>query len=127
MHKSKHHLAPADDENRNQYQTFRLTVGEAGELVGHAVAAGISVSELVRRRVLGHAAPVAAAPALNREAYAQLARSASNLNQLTHHLNMAQVAGQSEAIELATVRALLEKLLFEVSKLRAELLGAGEK
>ena len=127
MHETKIHCEEPDSESLTWHHTFRSTEAEGRGLKEHARQAGISVSALTRRRVHGHPPPTSAAPTLNREAYAELARSASNLNQLTHHLNQVQVVGQFEAIELATVRALIEKLLFEVAHLRAELLGAGEK
>ena len=127
MHKSKHHFADGEAGSRNRYQTFRLTESEAGELVEHARTSGHSVSQLVRLRVLGQPAPVAAAPELNRAAYAELARTAGNLNQLAHHLNVVRVAGKSEIIDLVQVKTLVQKALFEVSALRADLLGALNK
>ena len=127
MHKSKHHLAEPNAKNRDRYQTFRVDESEARELVDHASAAGLSVSQLVRRRALGQPAPQAAAPELNRRAYQELARTAANLNQLTHHMNEARVAGQTQVLDLVQVKSLLQKALFEVSALRADLLGALNK
>lgn len=124
MHKSKHHLAEPDVQNRNQYQTFRLTESEAAELVDHARAAGLSVSELVRRRVLGHPAPVAAAPELNRLAWAEMSKTTANLNQLCHHLNEIRVRGIVEVLNLMMVKSLLELVVEKVQKLRNELIGA---
>lgn len=124
MHKSKHHFGSAEVASRSRYQTVRVTEAEARELVEHARSAGLSVSQLLRHRALGQRAPVAAAPALNREAYAELARTASNLNQLAHHLNQVQVSGQAQVIDLAAVRALIQKAIDEVAKLRTELVGA---
>ena len=129
MHDSKRHCQEAenDSDSLTSYQTYRTTPAAAAELKAHAHQAGLSISALTRLRLAGHPPPTAAAPALNREAYVELARSAANLNQLTHHLNLVQVAGQSEVIELAAVRSLLQKLLFEVAVLRAKLIGASEK
>ena len=127
MHESKIHCEEPDSESLTWHHTFRSTEAEGCRLKEHARQAGISVSALTRRRVHGHPPPTSAAPALNREAYVELARSAANLNQLTHHLNQVQVAGQSDVIELAAVRALVQKLLFEVAVLRAKLIGASEK
>lgn len=128
MHKSKNHCQDADSERaRTSYQTFRVTPAESAELVGHARAAGLSVSQLVRSRVLGLRAPVAAAPLLNRQAYTELARTAANLNQLAHHLNQVQVSGQAQVIDLAAARALIQKTLDELAGLRADLIGAGNK
>ena len=127
MHKSKHHFADGEAGSRNRYQTFRLTESEAGELVEHARSSGHSVSQLVRLRVLGQPAPVAAAPELNRAAYEELARTAANLNQLAHHLNEVRVASAAEIIDLVQVKALVQKALAEVADLRAELLGTSKK
>ena len=127
MHKSKHHLAEPDEKNRDRYQTFRVTEGEARELVNHASAAGLSVSQLIRRRALGQPAPQAAAPELNRIAYQELARTAANLNQIAHHLNQTQVSGRAEIFDLVQVKALVQKALSQVAGLRADLLGALNK
>jgi hypothetical protein len=127
VHKSKHHFGEAAVQHRNRYQTLRVTEDESRELVEHARYAGLSVSQLVRQRALGQRAPVAAAPALNREAYQELSRTASNLNQLTHHLNQVQLSGQVQVIDLAQVRALLEKTIDQVAALRADLVGASKK
>ena len=125
MHKSKLHSGEAgrDSQARDHFHTSRLTKSESAELAEHAAAAGLSVSQLVRKRALGQPAPQAAAPPANLKMYDELAGTASNLNQLTHHLNQVQVAGQAQVIDLAATRALLQKLLFEVAQLRADLLG----
>ena len=127
MHKSKHHFAAGEAGSRNRYQTFRLTEREASELVDHARASGHSVSQLVRMRALGQAAPRAAAPEVNRGAYQELARTAANLNQLAHHLNQTQVSGRAEIFDLVQVKALVQKALSQVAGLRADLLGALNK
>ena len=127
MHESKRHCDEPQDDSLTSYQTYRTTPAAAAELKAHAHQAGLSMSELTRLRMAGHPPPTSAAPTVNREAYAELARTAANLNQLTHHMNLVQVAGQAEVIDLATVRAMLQKLLFEVAVLRAQLVGAVEK
>ena len=127
MHKSKHHFCEGDVGSRNRYQTFRLTEREASELVDHARASGHSVSQLVRLRALGQAAPQAAAPELNRRAYEELARTTGNLNQLAHHMNEVRIAGQTQVVDLVQVKSLLQKTLSQVAGLRADLLGALNK
>ena len=127
MHDSKRHCADPEADSLTCYQTYRSTPAEAALLKAHARAAGLSVSELTRRRVHGHAPPVAAAPALNQAAYAELARTASNLNQLAQHANEQRVTGVAVALDLAQVRALIEKVGAGVAALRAELIGARKK
>jgi hypothetical protein len=53
----------------------------------------------LRSLFLGHELPVPI-PEINRQAYTELARSASNLNQITHRLNMKQ---QVEITEILSV------------------------
>lgn len=128
MHKSKIHCDDPDlPGGRFCYHTVRMTALEGAELAAHARQAGVSISKLIRQRSLGQRAPVAAAPELNRAAYAELARTAGNLNQLAHHLNQVQVAGQAQVIDLAQVRALLEKTIDQVGGLRADLIGASKR
>lgn len=60
--------------------------------------------------------PVAA---INREHYVELARLASNLNQLTHLAN--------EGGRVAVADALLQRLIAETRRLRLALLGVKEQ
>lgn len=127
MHDSKIHCQEPDSESLSCYQTYRSTPAEAARLKAYAHAAGVSVSELTRRRVHGHQPPVAAAPPINLEAYAALARTAANFNQLTHHANEQRAAGTTVALDLAQIKALLNKLVSEVAELRRDLVGANKK
>ena len=56
--------------------------------------------------------------AINREQYAELARLAANLNQLT------RLANEGDRVTVAT--ALLAKLQTELSRLRLQLIGASD-
>ena len=124
MHDSKIHCQLPDAESLSCYQTYRSTPFEAARLKAYARAAGVSVSELTRRRVHGQHPPMAAAPPMNLEAYAALARTTANLNQLTQHANEQRAAGITVVMELAQLKALLQKLLSEVLDLRIDLIGA---
>lgn len=110
-------------ENRTSFHTVRFAPDEAAEVVEHAEACGQSVSALIRARVLGHTLPKGAAPAVNIRAWRELAGTASNLNQLVHHLNAAALTGDSN-LDLAQVRQLLEVLQTNLKTVRLQLLGA---
>lgn len=101
-------------------RVVRLTAGftttELQKIEARANAAGVEVSELIRHLVLNQ--QINSVPQVNRQAYAELARLAGNLNQLAHHLNAGSVAG---AADLAGP---LDATLNAVQQLRAELLGA---
>lgn len=124
MHDSKIHCREPDAESLSCYQTYRSTPDEAARLKAHARAAGVSVSELTRRRVHGHRPPVAAAPPANLELYGALKHTTDNLNQLTKHANGQRAAGYAVVLDLAQVKALLQKLEKDVEALRASLIGA---
>lgn len=113
-----------NSENRIVFHTVRFAPDEAAELVAHAQATGLSVSALIRARVLGHPTPRGAAPAVNLAAWRELASTASNLNQLAHRLNASALAGEPAEISLDQVKALLSDLAEKVKKVRLELIGA---
>ena len=132
MHKSKHHSGEPgrDGQVRNCYQTFRLTELEATELAQHAESTGRSVSQLVRLRVNGQPPPVAAAPAANREMYAGLAPTTSNLNQLVHAFNESMARGEpglKNMEEVREVKRTVVDLAEQLAELRADLIGASQK
>ena len=60
--------------------------------------------------------PPQPAPEVNRAAWLELSRSASNLNQLAHHLNS---IGGAESADVPQIMA-------ELARFRAALIGAGE-
>ena len=127
MHHSKIHCEQPDAESLSCYQTYRTTPAAAARLKEHARAAGISVSELTRRRADNKPPPVAAAPELNRVAHSEYSRLASNLNQLVTHMNEQRVAGLQVVFDYAVLRSLIEKLTAENAALRADLLGASKR
>jgi hypothetical protein len=127
MHDSKRHCQTPEVESLTCYQTYRSTPGEAAKLKEHARLAGVSVSELTRRRVHGHAAPAAAAPEINMKAYAEYSRLGGNLNQIAHDMNSRRLAGIQDVLDHAQLRALVEKLLIANAELRADLIGASKK
>lgn len=110
-------------DNRVVFHTTRFTEDEAEEVVAHASATGQSVSALIRARVLGHALPKGAAPALNLSAWRELASTAANLNQLAHHFNLAAQAGDSLPIT-SQVQHQLEDLQTKLKAVRLQLIGA---
>ena len=113
-----------NSENRTVFHTVRFAPDEAAEVVEHAQAVGLSVSALMRARVLGHALPRGAAPTLNLTAWRELAGTAANLNQLSHHLNhSALVTGRAE-VDLAEVKNLVELVNEKLKKVRLQLIGA---
>jgi len=84
-------------------------------------AAGIKeMGAYVRGAVLAQRPPPSVVPAVNREAWVALARTASNLNQLSAHLNAGHLPG---AVNPVSLRDLLVALTEEVRALRLALLG----
>ena len=112
-------------ENRTVFVTVRLTEDEAEEVVAHAQAVGLSVSALMRRRVLGHPLPKGSAPAINLTAWREFAPMAANLNQLTTHANQQRLKDGAAILDLVQVKALLSKVSDQTQKIRLLLIGAG--
>jgi hypothetical protein len=112
-------------ENRTVFHTVRLTPAEAQEVAAHAEACGLSISALLRRRVLGLLLPEGSAPALNLTAWRELAHLASNFNQMVKHANEYRSGSQDglSGLILAEVKTLLAKLDDSLSKVRLLLLG----
>lgn len=127
MHDSKIHCQQPKAESLSCYQTYRDTRAGAAEVKEHARLAGISISELTRRRVHGHSEPKAAAPEINREAYAEYSRLGGNLNQIAHDMNSRRLAGIQDVLDHAQLKSLIEKLLIANAELRADLIGAAKK
>ncbi len=101
--------------------SVRVHAGEYAALDARRNAAGIKeMGAYVRQSVLAQHPPPAVVPAANREAWVALARTASNLNQLTAHLNAGHLPGGSNPMHL---NALLVTLMEEVRALRLTLLG----
>ena len=101
---------------------MRLSAQDHAAITRLAGEAGLSVAEFLRRRGLGCAvrAPV---PARNRQAWAELARSAANINQLARHLNERRVTGRAGTVDAAVLRAELSHMYGHISALRRFLAG----
>lgn len=110
-------------ENRIVFHTTRFTEDEAAEVVSHADACGQSISALIRARVLGRSLPKGSAPALNIAAWRELASTAANINQLTHHFNLAAQTGE-QAPHSGEVMKLLRDLDIKLKDVRLQMLGA---
>lgn len=101
--------------------SVRVNAGEYATLDARRDAAGRKeMGAYVRQAVLAQRPPHAVVPAVNREAWVALARTASNLNQLAAHLNAGHLPGTPDPRSL---HALLMTLGEEVRALRLALLG----
>jgi len=101
--------------------SVRVHAGEYATLDARRDAAGIKeMGAYVRQAVLAQRPPPAVVPAVNREAWVALARTASNLNQLAAHLNAGHLPGAPHPMCLSD---LLVTLTEEVRALRLALLG----
>lgn len=100
---------------------LRMTAAERQEAEKNASDAGLTLSAYLRDRTLGKPLK-ATVPAINREAYAELARLAGNLNQIAAHMN-----ATGEMTDLIVLRAMIDDLNREVKILRLALLGIVER
>lgn len=99
---------------------LRMTSAERAEAEKSAAEAGLTLSAYLRDRTLGKPLK-AVVPAINREAYAELARLAGNLNQIAAHMN-----ATGDMTVLPALPALIADLDREVKILRLALLGIVE-
>ncbi|RYE63621.1 MAG: plasmid mobilization relaxosome protein MobC, partial [Oxalobacteraceae bacterium] len=76
------------DVKREHTVSVRLNVAELAQLDQVRGAVGMQRGEYLRAAALHRLPPTI--PALNREAWAGLSRSAANLNQIAHRLNLAE-------------------------------------
>ncbi|GAA0846409.1 plasmid mobilization protein [Cupriavidus pauculus] len=82
---------------------IRLNTGERALVEKRAAEAGLPTATFIRQAALGAVVPARPEiPAVNREAYLELARVGSNLNQVAHHLN----AGTATSVDESIVRRL---------------------
>jgi hypothetical protein len=95
----------------------RLAAEELAAVRVEAWACGITVSDLVRRRLLGRRLP-RAVPAINRDAWSRLGPLAANLNQYVRAIHQGQAAGAP--------LPLLEALRCELRALRRSLVDDPE-
>lgn len=93
----------------------RLNASEWEAVQRKADSLGIRPSTLLRLAALARMLPPPVAPEVNRQAYAELSRLASNLNQLARAAHAGRVAIEPEQ---------LEALYGLVQHLRLELIGA---
>jgi len=111
--------AKAAEERRDAVIGVRVNTGERALLADRAAAAGWDVGAYLReaglrRRVVG------AVPAVNVEAWRELARTTANLNQLTAHLNAGRLHDPTGTGRLGETLAALAEA---VRVLRLALLG----
>lgn len=102
-------------ENVRRSVSVRLNGNEWASIRRKADAVGMTPTAWMRRAALSRAPLRAVVPVINRKAYAELARLAANLNQITRAANEGRVSLSP---------ALFELLRKEVQQLRLELLGA---
>jgi hypothetical protein len=93
-----------------------LTPAERQLAQAKADEAGLTLSSFVRESLLSRR--IAQAPTVSAQRWSELARTASNLNQLTRHLNNGTANGVPPE--------LITRLLDEVQALRRELLGGAQ-
>ena len=96
----------------------RVSTSEYATLRLKSEHMAMTPGQWLREAALTRRLPSPPVAAINREQYAELARLAANLNQLT------RLANEGDRVTVAT--ALLSKLQTEVSRLRLELIGASE-
>ena len=93
----------------------RVSEDEYAALRTKAVQMGMTPAQWLRQAALTRRLPSPPVPAINREHYAELARLAANLNQLSRLANQ----GQSVTVD----QSFLQALATEVSQLRLALIG----
>lgn len=101
---------------RNHTIGVRVNNLERNLLQDKARKMGMSPSQWLRHAALARKLPKQPAPELNRQAYSELARVGSNLNQLTK--------ASHGGIILEDIGELLQDLLALLSKVRLQLIGA---
>ena len=106
----------APENIRHKSLSIRLNSVEHGEVLRRADGSGLPPTVWIRRAALSRIVPRPPVPELNRAAYAELARLAGNLNQLTK-------AAHEGHVDIAP--EFIEKIRESVQELRLGLLGAG--
>lgn len=107
-----------DHERRTVNLTVRLTEGEAADLTTRAAELGLAAGPFLREAALARRLPSPPVPELNRTAWADLSKLASNLNQLARLAHAGQLADVGPEI--------LDDLANQVQALRRELLGLAD-
>jgi hypothetical protein len=100
---------------RSQTIGVRVSAAEFEALQAKAAVLGLTPAHYLREAALKRRLPDPPVPAVNREQYAELARLAANLNQLTRLAN--------EGAFVTVTDAHLQRLAGEVNRLRLALIG----
>lgn len=103
---------------RRQFRGLYLDPLEEMRIAASASAAGLPLGRFIRRAALGQRV-CAIPPVANLDAWRELARLASNLNQISAAINV----GRIEVVGAGLSR-LLTQIGLEVAGLRAQLIGA---
>jgi hypothetical protein len=96
----------------------RVSPDEFSALRTKAAQMSMTPAQWLREAALTRRLPSPPVPAINREQYAELARLAANLNQLSRKANEGQAVTISDA--------LLKLMIEETKRLRLALLGIGD-
>lgn len=108
-------------EKRTLSVMTRLNQAEMDKLDAMRVPYAMTRGKYIRTRIMDEPLPRATvAPELNRMAWVDLARAASNLNQIAHHMNLAANNNQAWLEELSNVAELYRTL----QAFRQSLIGA---
>ena len=103
---------------REATATVRVSAAELAEWRGKALAAGVSLSELLRRAMARTRTWTVAAAAVERERTRELARIGNNLNQLARWANTHK--GGAEAVAVVAHLSAIERALDAVSGVHRE-------
>jgi len=107
----------AAEDKREHTVSVRLNIAELAQLDKQRESVQLQRGEYLRAAALHKLPPTI--PALNREAWSELARTAANLNQIARRLNEGGMVGEGLRSELAECARL-------VRSLRSSLIGAKE-
>ena len=111
--------AKAVGDRRDDWITVRVNGVERALLEERAAAAGLDVGAYVRAMGLGRRV-VGVVPEVNRGAWAELARTTANVNQIAAHLNG---GGRFDERGTPRVAHALDAVRGELERLRAVLIG----
>ena len=103
---------------REATATVRVSAAELADWRGKARAAGVPLSELLRRAMARTRTWTATAAAVERERTRELARIGNNLNQLARWANIHK--GAAEAVAVVAQLAAIERALEPLSGVRRE-------
>lgn len=124
---------PEEAERRDSMITLRVTASERAQIEAASESAGRSVSEHLRKSAVDAGASTLV-PELNREAWLELSRAVSNLNQIARQANRFGMAVREVGLSRDVLRAIVRlmrrtedeavELSAKVQALRRELYGA---